>query len=194
MAVVNLSALGPGRREFIARVEAEGGAGINSCYQCGKCSAGCPISFAMDLQPRQVIRLVQLGAKDRVLRSSTIWLCAGCYTCTTRCPRGVEIAATMDALRIIARREGYLPAERSVASFHDIFLGSVEANGRLHEVGLIVRHKLATGNLWQDVDSGLKMFARGKLRLLPHRLRDSAAVRRMFARAREIEGTGGTRR
>lgn len=91
--------------DFVKKVEEISGQNLISCYQCGKCSAGCPMSFAMDLLPNQVIRLMQLGLKDDIAESNTIWLCASCITCSVRCPRGVDLARVMEALRTIALRE-----------------------------------------------------------------------------------------
>lgn len=91
--------------EFVKKVEELSGQNILSCYQCGECSAGCPIVSAMDLLPNQVIRLVQLG-QEEVLKSKTIWLCASCYTCFARCPKGVDLSKIMEALRTIILRKG----------------------------------------------------------------------------------------
>lgn len=90
--------------DFVRRVEEISGQSLASCYQCGKCSAGCPMSFAMDLLPNQIIRLVQLGLEDDIAASKTIWLCASCLTCAIRCPRGVDLAKVMEALRLITLR------------------------------------------------------------------------------------------
>ncbi len=187
MAVLSLTSDLEARRRFTRQVEAEADTEARACYQCGKCSAGCPVSFAMDYQPRQVMRLVQLGLKDRALASSTIWLCASCHTCTTRCPRGVKIAETMDALRQIAWREGYKPREERVAKFHSIFLNSLRKGGRLGEVGLVGSFKLATGDYFSDLDLGRKLFAQGKLKLASHHLHNPQAVARIFERVREKE-------
>ncbi len=94
------------RGEFVERVEEISGQDVMACNQCGKCSAGCPAAVAMDLLPSQVIRFVQLGLEE-VLDSKTIWLCASCLTCLSRCPRGVDLPRIMEALRQLAlRREG----------------------------------------------------------------------------------------
>ena len=112
---------------------------VRNCYQCGKCSAGCPIAADMDLLPNQVIRLLQLGLTDVALRSSTIWLCASCETCTTRCPREVDLAAVMDAMRNIAIRQRIRSQVRTVTFFNRTFLRLVKKYGRVYEMELIGR-------------------------------------------------------
>ena len=92
------------RGDFVHQVETISGENLLSCNQCGKCSAGCPLAFSMDLLPNQVIRLVQLGIED-VLLSQTIWTCASCLTCSSRCPKGLELPRLMEALRIISLQE-----------------------------------------------------------------------------------------
>ncbi|MDZ7261443.1 MAG: 4Fe-4S dicluster domain-containing protein [candidate division KSB1 bacterium] len=95
---------------FVQKVEEISGENVLSCYQCGKCSAGCPSVTAMDLLPNQVIRLVQLGLEDVIAESQTMWLCASCQTCAVRCPRGVDLAKVMEAVRLLSlrRNENYI--------------------------------------------------------------------------------------
>jgi heterodisulfide reductase subunit C len=90
--------------DFVKKVEELSGQDLLSCYQCGKCSAGCPIVEEAEILPSQILRLVQLGQREDVLRSKTIWLCASCNTCVSRCPRGVDLARVMEALRQIVLR------------------------------------------------------------------------------------------
>lgn len=78
---------------------------LYSCYQCGKCSGGCPAVSEMDLLPNQVIRLLQLGMPEDASNANTMWICASCFTCTVRCPKGVDIAKIMEALRQISLRK-----------------------------------------------------------------------------------------
>ena len=93
------------RGEFIKKVAELSGQNVYLCYQCGKCSAGCPMAHAMDILPSQVIRLVQLGMQDDVAGSKTVWLCASCLTCTARCPKGVDLARVMEAVRLLTLRK-----------------------------------------------------------------------------------------
>ena len=85
------------------------GENVWACYQCGNCSAGCPLSFAMELIPNQVIRLLHLGQEKDVFHSNTVWLCASCLTCKTRCPRGVDLSRINEAIRHLAMRRGKAP-------------------------------------------------------------------------------------
>ena len=93
------------RGPFVRQIEEVSGQDLLACNQCGKCSAGCPIVAAMDLLPSQVIRMAQLGMEE-VLESNTIWICASCLTCVTRCPKAVDLPRLMEALRQIALRQG----------------------------------------------------------------------------------------
>jgi heterodisulfide reductase subunit C2 len=88
------------RGEFVTQVETISGESLLACNQCGKCSAGCPVAFSMDLLPNQIIRLAQLGIKE-VLDSQTIWTCAACLTCVSRCPKGIDLPRVMEAMRVI---------------------------------------------------------------------------------------------
>lgn len=107
------------RGEFAARVAEISGQSVLLCYQCGMCSGGCPMTFAMDLLPRQVMRLVQLGLPEGLEDSETPWLCASCLTCSVRCPRGIDVARVMEAIRQLSLRKNVdhidvsqLPPER----------------------------------------------------------------------------------
>jgi len=93
------------RSPFVAKVEELSGQNLLACYQCGKCSAGCPAISQMDLPPNQVIRYAQLGLKDELINSNTMWICASCLTCNVRCPKGINIAEVMEALRQVLLRQ-----------------------------------------------------------------------------------------
>jgi len=105
------------QNSIIKKIEEISGQKVSACYQCGKCSAGCPMINLMDLLPNQIIRLVQLGQISEVLDSKTIWLCASCFTCSARCPKGVDLAKVLEALRLLLLRksENYIePSELDI--------------------------------------------------------------------------------
>lgn len=176
-----------GNKTFKKQVQADSGVDITNCYQCGKCSAGCPVAFAMDYTPRQIIRLLQLGMGEEVLRSHTIWLCACCETCSTRCPRQVDVAALMESLRIMAKRKG-LKTEKNIDLFADLFLKSVEKYGRVHEMGLIIQYNLQSGQLFKDAALAPKLYFNGKISPTPHKINDHGAVKRIFEKVRARGG------
>ena len=165
---------------LIKRVQDLSGQQVMACYQCGECTAGCPMAFAMDLMPNRVMRMVQVGCAKPTLESSSIWLCAGCETCATRCPKGVELSKVMDALRQIAIADGVRARESDVVKFHKAFLDAIQRHGRVHEVTMLIRLKLATGKLFNDMILGAKMFMKGKLALMPNKVKDVHEVRRIF--------------
>ena len=172
---------------FLREIEERTGHDLRECYQCGKCTAGCPIAFAMDYPPNQIMRGVQLGMRDTVLRSRTIWLCVACETCSTRCPQEVDPAGVMDALRHIAFAEGIRSPEVDVPLFHRIFLGTVKQFGRVFELGMIGVYNVFSGHYLKDMLMAPVMLAKQKLTLLPARDRHIEGVKEMFERAAELE-------
>ncbi len=130
--------------------------------------------------PHRVVRFVQLGLRDKALESHAIWLCAGCLTCSTRCPQGFDLAGLMDDLRQLAVSEGHEMPETDVIAFHRAFLEQVYKHGRMSEIGLIGSYKLRTGHLFADIGVAPGMLVRGKLRLLPQRIKGVAEVRKLF--------------
>lgn len=171
--------------EFTARIEKMSRANLSRCWHCLTCSGGCPFSRDMDLLPNAVLRMVQYGLKQQVLRSSTIWLCVGCNTCAVECPNAVDIAAVMDALRRVALDEGVAIAEPGILAFHNAVVGSIRRHGRTHKLEIMMQYKLAgMQTLFSDMDLGLKMLSRRKLDLLPSRVKDRASVRALFRKGK----------
>jgi heterodisulfide reductase subunit C len=156
---------------------------VSLCYQCGKCSAGCPVRFYMDIAPNKVVRLIQLGFYEDALRSNTPWLCAGCLSCTTRCPNNFDLAKFMDAVRELAIERGVEVKEKDVLNFHKAFLDQIKNHGRAYEVGLVAEYKMKTLNLVQDVDSAPDMYLKGKLSILPHNIKDKKGIKEIFRKS-----------
>ena len=172
--------------KFSDAVRMAGGIDVSFCYQCGKCASGCPVSYAMDLTPTQLIHAIQLGLKDLVYNSKTMWLCASCQTCSTRCPQDVDIAEVLATVKILIQREKKKPQLPNILKFNKHFLRNIKWFGRTYELGMIAMLKLATWNLTQDLGMGLEMFKKGKFSIFP-RFKGSRAVRKIFRRVKKQE-------
>jgi heterodisulfide reductase subunit B2 len=150
------------------RIQEELGQNVFLCYQCVKCTSGCPVGEFFDWQPNQIMRAVQLGQEDIALQSQTPWLCAACQTCTTRCPQGLDIAAIMDFLTREAVERGYEPAIPEVNVFSEAFMREVRLWGRAYEPGLMVEMKLRNPrHLLDDLDLYTKMLRKRKVNFVP---------------------------
>lgn len=163
------------------------GAPVSACLQCHKCSTGCPVGPEMDLLPSQVMRLVQLGQEEALLTSEAIWLCASCSACTARCPMEIDIAGVMDTLRMLAVERKAAVPDKHVQQFNETFLGSVKRHGRVFELGMMTAYKIKSGDLFSDMDKAPKMFAKGKLSLIPHTTASAGQVREAFKRSEQEE-------
>lgn len=150
------------------------------CYQCGKCSAGCPLRDFMEVPPNRIVRYLQLGLYDLALSSSTIWLCAGCQTCTSRCPKNFEIAKLMDALREISIDIGIEPKDKKVLKFHKAFLKQIKSYGRSFELGMVGDYKLSTGDLFQDLGLAPETLKKGKMAFKPHKIKGKEKIQNIF--------------
>jgi heterodisulfide reductase subunit B len=137
------------------------------CYQCVKCTSGCPLANEFDLAPNQVMRALQLGEDERVLNSKTIWLCASCQTCVTRCPQGIDLPRINDELAMEAKRRGIKPKVPEIALFREVFLRNARWLGRAYELGLIAEMNVRTRQPFKDVPMGLQMLLRRKVKILP---------------------------
>jgi heterodisulfide reductase subunit B len=148
------------------QLEESTGNDYNCCYQCGKCTAGCPAGGVMDNPPARIMRLVQAGYIEDALKSDALWYCLGCMTCTSRCPQNLDIAATMDSLRALALEKNIVSGDRAkklVTAFHVSFLNNVRKHGRLQELSLVNSYKLRTRTFLQDAVPGVKMITQGKI-------------------------------
>ena len=165
---------------FGAEVKRRSGVNFNACWHCKSCVNGCPFSQAMDYPPNGIIRLVQLGQKQRALQSSTIWICVGCNTCSIQCPNAIDIPGINDTLREIAIEEGVAVAEPDIYNLHKEVLNSIERYGRTHKLEIMMRYKLRKKDWLTDFAVGLKMLAKRKLDLLPSKIGDIGKIKRLF--------------
>jgi heterodisulfide reductase subunit B len=171
------------------RVLEELGQNVYLCYQCVKCSSGCPVAEFFDWQPNQILRALQLGQEDIALHSQTPWLCTSCQTCTTRCPQGLDITAIMEFLTREALKRGIKPQVTEVNTFNQAFMREVRLWGRAYELGLIAEMKLRTlrnGNIRDDVELGIRMLRKRKLAFLPRPARPPRKVRPVRAATKAV--------
>ncbi len=169
-----------------SKIANETGINVAKCYQCGKCSAGCPLATDMDMTSSVVLRLLQYNNEimDRdVLRSKAIWLCLSCEMCVERCPNQIDIPKVMDCLRQESVRQGCSnPATRNVLRFHRSFLDLVRQTGRSYEMGLVFDYKWRSKRWFDDLALAPRMFLKGKLRLLPEIVKKRKEILRLFKR------------
>lgn len=148
-------------------IEALSGQNANLCFQCSKCSAGCPLADKMDLKPAQVMHSIRLGREEAVLNSKAIWLCLSCETCSARCPQQVEPAAAMAAARVIALKRGIQPSVKEVGIYYRGFVDNMRLNGKIHDASVAGITQLLTGQFTSSLPMAWKLLTHGRLRPPP---------------------------
>jgi heterodisulfide reductase subunit C len=171
---------------FRQQIERLSGQNTNLCYQCGKCSAGCPMAKWMDLKPAQLMHSIRLDREDSVLNSTAIWLCVGCETCTSRCPQKVEPAAVMTAARVLATQKGVTPSVKEVSIYYRGFVDNMRLNGKIHDASVAGITQLLTGQLRDNLPLAWKLFIRGRVKPPPLPL-GGGEFRRLYNSALAIE-------
>ena len=162
------------------------GHNLNLCFQCGKCSAGCPMADMMDLKPAQIMHRARLGrAEELILNSKAIWLCLGCETCSARCPQQVEPAAMMNAARIVALQR-HKPAVREVGTYYRGFVDNMRLNGKIHDASVVALTRLRTGKMFADLPLAWQLAKRRRVKLPPLPTH-GAGFRRLYQRAMAID-------
>jgi heterodisulfide reductase subunit C len=172
-----MSALAPAREK------------LRVCIQCGTCTASCATSYAMDYTPRQLWRMIQLGLKDEVLNSKTLWLCSICYSCTLYCPHGIPLTETIGTLKRLAMSERIRKHKES-RNFYQAVVDTVRREGRMDEVQVMARYFLRT-NLFMAVNYiplALTMLSRGKVGLSLPKVVGPGRLDRLFRKVEELEG------
>lgn len=178
---------------FLNRMQGETGVDISACYQCERCTNACPVSHFMDIKPHQAIRYVQLGWREDLLKSSTIWICLSCEMCSTYCPNDVDVAEIINHLRNMAAYSSITPKEKSLAVFHQTFLEVLQKSGRVNEFRLmnayyskpdILKERVKQGILIEDLLLGMTLLRKGRLKLFTPRSRAIKEIKKIYSQTR----------
>ncbi len=164
------------RNNIIRKTKGE----LLKCFNCGTCGAGCPVSQISNFNPRKILRKIILG----INLDEDIFACVSCYSCNASCPNGINISKIIDALKIEYQSKG---VENHGSIFNKSFLDTVEKNGRLYEIGMLLKYKLKSGNLLQDMEFGLPLMLKGKIGIFPHKSKNAKAAKEIFRKVREID-------
>ncbi|MGD1046780.1 MAG: 4Fe-4S dicluster domain-containing protein [Bacteroidota bacterium] len=153
---------------------------VAGCLQCKKCTNGCPVTALVKVPPSEIIRRLQLNTGDSILNCDLVWMCASCETCFSRCPMQIDMAAVMDALRIISVRKNAAKQKGNVPLFNRWFLKTVGMFGRTYDLGMIAAYKIGTSSYFQDTDKFPMMLQKRKIALFPSFKADKKYVKRIF--------------
>jgi heterodisulfide reductase subunit C len=140
----------------------------------------------MDLQPNQVIHLIQINDPETVLRCRTIWLCASCQTCSARCPDDIDVAQIMDSLRKLAVEEKGSIVEGNGMKFNEFFLDSIRKRGRVNELEILLRYNLAARQPFKDSHLGLVMLAKRKLKFSSRKIKEVGLIKEIFKNSKRF--------
>jgi heterodisulfide reductase subunit C len=166
-----------------------GGDRISQCIQCGTCTGSCPVSYAMDISPRMVIALFRAGAIERILASRTIWICASCYMCTTRCPQGIKVTDILYALKRTAMTSEVYPDRFPVYRLSKSFVALIRRYGRNHEMQLLLRYYLKRNPfaLLRMLPLALAMLKRGRIAILPSKVKGIDQIREILSASESMQ-------
>ena len=169
-------------------VEDISGVDISLCYQCRKCTSGCPVADLVQFHPAEIMKRLQLGAGEELLDSDLVWTCVSCETCSARCPMGISIASVVDALRAMSVRRGAPRPKGDTPLFNRAFLKTVQLFGRTYDIAMIAAYKIGSKSFMQDTDKLPAMLKKGKISLLPSLGGNRKIVRRIFSRTGKEKG------
>ena len=179
------------KHDFIDELKSiPGGERIRDCIQCGVCSGSCPVSYAMDLPPRQIIASIRAGMRDRVLGCESLWLCTSCYHCTLRCPREIAVTDIIYGLKRLAMAEGKVEGATRAVAMATSFASQIEKRGRNHETSLLMAYYMKTNPfaMLGMAPLGAKLLSRGRMPLTGEKIRGIDQIRAIVAKTREIGG------
>lgn len=184
---------------FYDEIAERSGQNIAECYQCTKCSGGCPFNSLMDYSVNQILEMIVYGLEDQLLSSKAIQMCIGCGTCEANCPAGFAMYRVMETLRAKAKEKGIQSRETKVPMFNKFFLETVEQSGRSHETGIAMKYVMANkSSIFESglIGMGPKMLGAGLMGpgdMFPHKIQGSEHVAGIFKKVAALREKGGTK-
>lgn len=166
-----------------------GGEKIKACIQCGTCTGSCPVSYAMDIPPRELIALFRAGDLETIFNSNAIWTCASCYACQTRCPASIKITDIIYALKQTAMERKIYSKKFPVHSIYNAFMKSMRRFGRVNEPRLMIYYFLTSG-FWKAfsfIPLGMKMANRGRIEYRASKIKDIKGLRKIMKAAEKLD-------
>jgi len=172
-------------KTFAQEIQKRCGENVFLCYQCKKCASGCPSRMYMDSTPTELMRYVQLGMVDEVIKNNTVWYCLSCQTCSTRCPQDIDIAHVIDTIRIIIQEKKIQAGTKNERLFNWLWMKMLKYMGRAYEIGLTGLLNSLAGKPFKDLSLGFRMIKKGKLKVLPS-IKKPFTVMKIFSRAKRL--------
>jgi len=163
---------------------------IKSCIQCGTCTGSCPVSYAMDISPREVIALFRAGDLETLLHSKSIWTCASCYACQTRCPSLIKVTDIIYALKRLAIEKKIYPSKFPVHTLSQTFVNVMNRYGRLNEPIFLVSYLLKTNHylkLLGFMPLGLRMAKRKRIAYIPSKIKGIQGLKKIIKKAESMD-------
>jgi len=169
------------------------GENVMFCYQCKRCTLGCPSAYAMRMRPHEMMRALQLGLREEIYWSGTLWICISCETCNTRCPQKINILKVINGLRelALARKVDYYNPYPAIPGVHRFFMSLVARFGRMYELGLALLINLKMLTPFKDIDLATPLLWKGKLKPFPRSSRGAKELRQVMSRIRKLEQNEG---
>lgn len=199
MTTVNQNAIEKYRNNFLKEVEerVEDGHWVKMCMQCGVCAGSCPLGNAWEHSPQKIFMMIRAGKREEVLSSDSMWMCTSCYNCIVRCPRQLPITHIMHGLAHYANRLDMVPKGQPTREIAKIFWNNLVKTGRVNELKFSLSMYFKDGfvqgikNALAMQSVGLGLVKAGRLNPMElfggHKCKDSGAIKKMIAKAREIE-------
>jgi heterodisulfide reductase subunit C len=178
------------RQSFFRQLEIiPDGEKVKSCIQCGTCTGSCPVAYAMDISPRELIALFRAGDIEAILNSKTIWICASCYSCQSRCPSLIKVTEIIYALKRLAMEKKIYPPNFPVYSLSQAFVKIINKYGKLHEARLLVDYLLKTNpaKLFSFMPLGLRMAKRKRISYTPSKIKDIKGLQKIIKKAEKFD-------